>query len=789
MFRNYLKIAFRNLSKNSVYSFINIFGLAVGLSSSLLITLWVIDEYTYDGFHAHQDKIYQVYINSQGDNGINSQRPVPLPLIEEFKTNERDIKYASVTSWGENNLLVFKDKRLMKNGLYASEDFLKMFSFDLIEGNAETALKGSNGIVLTQSTAQSLFGNEPALGKIVHVDNIVDVTVTGVVKDVPQNSSFQFDCLLPFDAYISSQSWVKNSLTNWFNNSFQIYVQLADDADKSVVENRVKDVIRKHGEGQNKEGQLMFHPMSSWRLYSQFENGKVSGGLIEQVRMFTIIAVFILIIACINFMNLATARSEKRSREVGIRKTVGSRRKELIFQFLGESIFIVAIAFLLAMCITEASLPFYNSMVDKKLFIDYSNPVFWLIAGAIVLLTGLISGSYPAFYLSAFNPVTVLKGKNLTGQNGATPRKVLVTLQFFFSIFLIIGTIVFNQQMNYGKDRSLGYDQENLISIENLGDIQKNYQVIKNKLIQENLAVSVTESSSPVTAIFSFMGGIEWSGKREDQRASIATIATSNDYVETLGLNILEGRSFSEEFNDSLSVILNKAAIDYMGLKNPLGEEIIWDERKLKVVGVVDNTIMASVYQPIAPMMIIRDPSWFAYMTVRLSKTDDMQGNLKRVEGIFREFNPAYPFNYTFVDVDFARKFSRIKLITNVANIFAVLAIMISCLGLFGLAAYTAEQRTREIGIRKVMGASVPSVIILLSRDFARLVILAFVLAGPLAWWALDKWLQSYPYRIEVQWWTLGIAGAITFLIAVITVSSQALKAAVSNPAHSLRSE
>ncbi len=787
MLRNYLKIAIRSLLKNSVYSFINIAGLAIGLAASLLIALWVFHELSFDSFHKNKDRLYQVYLNMPGDNGIVSQRATPLPILEQLKTTEPQIEYAAVTDWGGNHLLNVGDQRQFKDGIYASEDFLKMFSFEVVKGDVSKALSGSTNIVLTESTANALFGSTDVLGKIIRVDNAVDAQVSAIIKDVPSNSTLQFDLLLPFDSYISSQNWVKRSLTNWENNSFQQYVQLKEGAEKETIETRVKDIVKKNSK--QSQGELMFHSLLQWRLYSKLENGKSVGGAIEQVRMFGIIAVFILVIACINFMNLATARSEKRAREVGIRKTVGSRRKELILQFLGESVLVAFIAFIVSVCIAELVLPLYNDLVGKKLFIDYASPNFWMAAAAIVLITGLVSGSYPAFYLSSFNAATVLKGKIRTNTQTVTPRKVLVTLQFFFSIFLIFGTIVFNQQMQFGKQRELGYDQERLISIENQGDIQKNYKVIKNELLRRNLATSVTEANCPITAIYSYMGDLDWKGKRENQRASFATVATSYDYAKTMGIKIKEGRDFSEEFNDSLSMIINKAAVDYIGLKNPVGEKIKWNDREHTIIGVTDNVLMASVYQTIDPMMLIFDPSWFAYVTIRLPKGADLSATLAGIESVFKEHNPEYPFSYQFADQEFERKFSRIQMITGVANVFAVLAILISCLGLFGLAAFTAEQRTKEIGIRKVMGATISNVVLLLSKDFARLVIIAFALAAPLGWWLMNKWLQEYPYRIQIQWYMITIAGALALALALVTVSSQALKAAMSNPSESLRSE
>lgn len=786
MIRNWLKIALRNVAKNSIYSFINIFGLAVGLASSLLIMLWVNDEQSFDQFHENKSQLYQVYSNAPRDGGVMStSRATVLPLAEELR-REHDIKYVAATDWGGNHLLVAGEKKFFKNGIYAGEDFLKMFSFPLIQGAAENALSGPSGIVVTKTTAVALFGTADALGKQVRIDNSVDATVTGVVEDVPSNSTIQFDFVLPFQAFISAQSWVKASVDNWENNAFQMYVQLADGASKGDLENRVRGTIKKHSKISKVE--VFFHPMEKWRLWSKFENGKSVGGGIDSVRTFSIVAILTLVIACINFMNLATARSESRAKEVGIRKSVGSRRKELIFQFLGESVIVVFIAYVFSLVITELALPFYNDMVAKKMAIEFGSQLFWIVSAIVVIGTGLVAGSYPAFYLSAFNAASVLKGKAMVAGKGTTPRKIMVVLQFTLSIFLIVGSIVFNQQVQHGRDRELGYDQENLLVIENQGDIQKNYKAIKQELISKGLATSATSSNNPITNIFAYMSYVSWPGKVDDQRPSIATEATEYDFVKTIGVKLKEGRDFSEAFNDSTSMLLNQAAVDYMNLKNPVGETITWDGKKYTVIGVTENVLMESVYKPIEPMMMIFDPSWFAFMVVRMPK-GDVADNLKKIEAVFREHNPQYPFVYQFADVEFQRKFSGVDLMRKVSNVFASLAILISCLGLFGLAAFTAEQRTKEIGIRKVMGASVSNMMVLLSKDFVKLILISFIIAGPLSWWAMNKWLQTFVYRVTIQWWVIALAGLAALLLAVVTVSSQAVKAATANPAHSLRSE
>ncbi len=786
MLQNYLKIALRSLLKNGVYSFINIAGLSIGITCSILILLWVNNELSWDGFHEKKNNLYRVYINGQGDNGIYTQRAIPLPLWEELKT-DRDIKHVVPTNWGQTYLLTYGENRLYKKGYYAGDDFLKMFSFPVVKGSADNQLKDPSTIVITESTAKSLFGEEDPMGKVVRVDDTIDLTVTGVTKDVPSNSTFQFECLIPFTAYMNRENWVKESLSNWGSNSFNLYVQFDEKADPQVIENRVKDVIKKHEE--NTTHEVTFLAMDRWKLYSEFKEGKSVSGDIVYVRLFSIIATFILVIACINFMNLATARSERRAREVGIRKSIGSKRKELIIQFLGETLFISAIAFVIAIVLVQLALPLYNNLVDKKLFIDFTNPLLWLGAFGVILITGLIAGSYPAFYLSSFQPAAVLKGRMQAGKSGTIPRKVMVTLQFFFSIVLIIATLVIYLQLNHLKDRPTGYDQDQLMMVSVTGDIQKNYKTIKNELIDTGLASSVSTSSSPITAIYAFMGGVSWPGKREDQRAGIATVATSLDYTKTMGIKIKQGRDFSEEFNDSLSIMLNESAVKYMGLKNPLEEKIRWDDKDYRIVGVLEDVIMTSPQAPVDPAMFVYDPGWASDVSIRLSKDNNPQEALAQIETVFKKYNPAYPFTYRFADDEFNQKFTNIQMIGRLTNLFSTLAIIISCLGLFGLAAFTAEQRTKEIGIRKVLGATVSGVVVLISKEFTRLIILAFVLASPLAWWAMNNWLKAYSYRIDIKWWIPVSAGALTLTVALLVVSFQAIKAAVSNPVKALRSE
>jgi len=787
MLKNYILVTLRNLFKNKTYSFINIAGLSIGITCSLLILLWVFDELSFDRQHPKADRLYQVWINATFDSKINSWTSVPLPTYEALKAEHNNITNTVITDWGGDQLLTVGDKRINKRAFFASEEFLNMFQFPLVKGNASQVLTEPGSIVITESTAKALFGDEDPINQTIRLNNEDELKVSGVLKDVPKNSSFQFDFLLPWKLN-ETRSWIKRDKDNWGNYSYQVFIELNDAASEVPVETKIKDLLTRHGEN-DVPHEFFLHPLTRWRLYSNFENGKEAGGMIDYVQMFTVIAVFILVIACINFMNLSTARSERRAREVGIRKSVGSRRSEIIFQFMGESLFIAFVAFGISVLLTELALPFYNDLVEKQLAIDYTSAQFWIFTLGLIFFTGIVSGSYPALYLSSFQPVKVLKGKVQVGKSASTPRKVLVTLQFGFSILLIIGTIVIYQQIQHVKSRDLGYSQENLITVEDTKEISKNYKVIKEELLQSGVVSSVTRSNSAITQINSnnFLG---WPGKPESQKVIFATISADMDYTKTMGIKILEGRDFSEDFkSDTAAIIINKAGLDIMGLKDPIGQQLeLWGQKR-ELIGVVDNVLMGSPYSPVGPMFVILNPGWINAITIRLEKTNDMQASLKKVEDIFKKHNPAYPFEYDFADVEFAKKFTTINMTSQLASLFATLAIVITGLGLFGLAAFTAEQRTKEIGIRKVMGASVFGLVALMSKDFSRLVIIAFVLTTPIAWWFLNKILERYTYRIEIQWWVFPLTGLVSLVFALIIVSTQAFRAAQANPVNSLRNE
>jgi putative ABC transport system permease protein len=787
MFRNYFKIALRNLTRNSVYSFINIGGLAIGLASCILIILWVADELSFDRFHDNAQDLNQVWINATFDGEINTWNSVPYPTYMALRSVDSRIKNTCVSNWGGTSLLTVGDTRLKKNSYYVTEEFLEMFRFPLVNGDAANVLDDPSSIVLTEATAEAMFGKENPMGQVIRVDNSLDLKVTGILKNIPTNSSFAFDCLISHKQ-IEMQPWFKDEGASWDNYSFQVYAELQPGTNKAEVDATIKDVLAKNGQ-LDVPREFFLHSLPDWRLRTNFVNGKISGGRMDYVQGFSLIAGLVLIIACINFMNLATARSERRAREVGVRKSVGSRRYELVLQFLGESVMVTTIAYVIAMMIVELALPFYNNLTEKKLFLDYTNTTFWFFSILVVLIIGLLSGSYPALYLSAFNPVKVLKGKLVAERGGTTPRKVLVVVQFFFSIVLIISTFVITEQISYVKKRDLGYNQENLITVPFTEEIGKNFKVLRQELITTGAVASVTRSNSPITEVYAnnFMS---WPGKPEEQKVMFITIATEQDYTKTMGIKVLEGRDFIDD-RDTTSVLVNKAAADLMDLENTIGTKVgYWgNEDRATIVGVIDNVTMNSPYREAAPMFITYMPSWASAVTIRLEPTSDLTGAITKVEQVFNNYNPAYPFEYSFVDQEFAKKFATINLIGTLANIFAGLAIIITGLGLFGLASFTAEQRTKEIGIRKVMGASVSGLVALISKEFSWLVIVAFLIATPVAWWSMTSFLQRYAYRIDFPWWALALGGVLTLAFALIIVGTQALKAAQGNPVKALRSE
>jgi len=792
MLKNYFKIAWRNLLKNKIYSSINILGLACGMAVAMLIGFWMYDELTYDHYHANHEKIAQVMITQTFNNETGTGQAMAIPLGVELRNKYgSDFKYVTLTSWNFGFIVGAGEKKLSKSGMWVQPEFPVMMGLEKLSGNMK-GLTDPSSVLIDHSLAIALFGGDNVVGKTVRMNNKYDFKVAGVYKDIPKNSSFNdTHFLLSWDKYITTEKWLQRSATQWDNHSFQIFVQMNDNVDMAKTSAKIELITQKYVKKEEGNEHLLLHPMDKWRLYSDFENGKIKGGRIQYVWLFGIIGVFVLLLACINFMNLSTARSEKRAKEVGIRKAIGSVRKQLIVQFLSESILMAGLALVFAVLIVLGSLPFFNVIADKSMSIPWSNGGFWLVVVLFTAFTGFVSGSYPAFYLSGFNTVKVLKGTFRAGRFAAIPRKILVVLQFTISVTLIIGTIIVFRQINYAKDRPVGYSREGLISIDmSTPDLYGHYDAIRNDLINTGVVENMAESSSPTTDVYSNQIGFEWEGKQAGTNPLFGTIAVTRDFGKTIGWHIRRGRDFSRDFvSDTSAMILNQSAVQLTGFKNPIGKIIRKDKKAYTVVGVIDNMIMQSPYMPVQPTIFFVDYNWANIITIKIKPTIPIQEALAKIGGVFKKYNPASPFDYHFTDETYAKKFSDEERIGKLASIFAILAIFISSLGLFGLASFVAEQRTKEIGVRKVLGASVFNLWGMLSKDFLTLVVISCVIATPIAWYFLSGWLKAYHYHTTISWWVFVVSCIGALLITLLTVSFQAIKAAIANPVKSLRSE
>lgn len=800
MLSNYLKIAFRNLSKNKVSSFLNITGLAVGMAVAIMIGLWMNDELTFDHYHKNHDRIAQVYQSQTFNEKIGTGNAIPRPLEMELRTNYADnFKHIVMSSWRFRSILTYGEKKLVKEGNFMQQGAPEILGLDMVKGT-RNGLQDPNSILLAASTATALFGSEEALGKIVKLNNKYNLKVTGVYADVPANNDFSATTYIaPWEHYVTNTEWVRNSADSWGNNSWQLYVQIADNTSMEQVSAKIKDAKMKVAPKDVTQHKpvIFLQPMNDWHLKSNFENGVQAGGRIENVWLFGIIGSFVLLLACINFMNLSTARSEKRAKEVGIRKSVGSLRSQLIGQFLSESFMVVGMAFGLALIVVGIALPYFNTLADKMIEFPWTSGYFWGACLVFILFTALLSGSYPALYLSSFQPVKVLKGTFRVGRYASLPRKVLVVMQFTVSVALIIGTIIVFQQIQYSKNRPIGYDREGLIQIPlTQYDFEGKFDFLRQEFLNSGAVVEMSSASSPTTDVYSNRSGFLWEGKPEGFQEDLAWTAVSPEYVKSLGLKIIAGRDFSREFaSDSNAVILNKTAVQYMGLKEPIGTIIRDDDEEdpappMTVIGVIDDMIMQSPYEPVKQSMYVFDKyNNASYYNLRLNPDKSASESIATIEQIYKKNFPDLPFEYKFVDEEYAAKFASEERVGKLAGVFTGLAILISCLGLFGLASFMAEQRTKEIGVRKVLGASVTSLWRLLSRDFVVLVIIALLIASPLAWYFMDGWLQKYTYRTGLAWWVFVLAGIGAITITLLTVSFQAIKAALMNPVKSLRSE
>jgi len=796
MFRNYLKIAWRNTLRNKVYSMLNITGLAAGMAVALLIGLWVVNQYSYDRFLPGYKQLYQVEMNlTSRQNGTTTQTSIALPLTDVLKKEIPGIRYvAESDNIGRmNHGLLVADKKLYLGGGAVGADFFKIFQYPFIKGDANSALRDIYSIVLTETTAKALFGDADPMGKSVRFDNSQNMTVTGVIRDIPANATLQFKYLVPFAYPEATQGWIKDGRTKWTYNSFSGYVALAPGVTYGQIAPKIRDIVNKRSpEMRSLKPEVIMHPLKDWHLYNDFKNGKAVGGFVEYVRLFSIIGILVLAIACINFMNLSTARSEKRAREVGVRKAIGSARIDLIYQFLLESVLITLISFLLGLLLVLLALPAFNTLTASDVHIPFGNIGFWAIMIVFVLFTGLIAGSRPAFYLSSFNPVKVLKGTIQMGRWASVPRKVLVVLQFTCSIALIISTVIVYQQIQYVKNRPTGYSADRLMMTDMNSDLSQQYEALKNDLLSSGLVESVASSTSPATQVYSHFSLDNWPGKNAgDESVNIGAIWVSEDYFKTLGMTFAEGHNFTGDWkSDTLNVIVNEAMVRRIGLKDPVNQLITinFNKKPVRIIGVVNDALMDSPYKPVEPAVFGHNPYGFV-VTYRLVKNAGTHTAIDKIGRIFGKYNPAYPYEYKFVNEEYEHKFNLEVLVGKLAGVFAGLAIFISCLGLFGLAAYVAEQRTKEIGIRKVLGASIAQVWLMLSRDFIVLVVISCVIASPVAFYYLHNWLQKYTYRVSIGVGVFIASGIAAIVITLVTISFQAIKAALANPVKSLRSE
>jgi putative ABC transport system permease protein len=792
MLKNYFRAAFRNLLKNKAHSFINIAGLSVGMAVALLIGLWIWDEVSYDTNFDHYKKIAQV-MQTETHNGVqNTGKGNVMPLAAELRTTYgSDFKYVVLSSWSFNSLVAAGDKKLHVQGNYMGSDAPNMLSLKMLAG-AREGFKAHSSVLLAQSAAKALFGNDEPLGKIVKIDGDVIEKVAGVYADFPKNSSFSDVSFIA--SFLDLTSWVNGNEQNWYNESFQLFVQVADHADMAVVSAKIKDVKLNKIDAKTaklEKPEMLLHPMSRWHLYSEFKNGVASGGAIQYVWIFALIGGFVLLLACINFMNLSTARSEKRAKEVGIRKAIGSLRGQLVVQFFSESLLTAAIAFLVSLGLVVLILPLFNDVAGKQTSVPFDKIYFWLIGIGFSVFTGLVAGVYPALYLSAFKPVKVLKGHFKAGRFAATPRKVLVVLQFTVSVVLIIGTIVVFRQVQYAKSRPIGYSRQGLITIVMATyNYHTNLAAMRTELLQTGAITDMAESNTPVTEVDHFNNGFSWQGSDPQVSAKFNTVSGTAEFGHTVGFQFLSGRDFSRAMGtDSNAIILNEAAAKYTGLKQPVGQTIRQNNKAFTVIGVIKDMVMESPYEPVKPTAYFLDSSIGGILNIRLNPGRTTADGLAKVAAVCKKYSPEEPFSYVFADDEYAHKFMDEERVGKLANAFTVLAVFISCLGLFGMASFMAEQRVKEIGVRKVLGASVFNLWRLLSRDFVVLVIISLAIATPLAYLLMHSWLENYQYRAALSWWIFAAAGLGALSITLLTVSYQSIRAALMNPTKSLRSE
>jgi putative ABC transport system permease protein len=795
MLKNYLIIAWRNLTKSKVYSVINVLGLAAGMAVAMLIALWIWDEVTYDKSFTHHQQLAQVMTTFIGDDGSSGTVPnVCIPLGDELRNKYgSDFKNIALTSWNFSHVLAVGDKTISSRGMWTEDQFPTMFSLNMLKGSIN-GLNDPSAIIINASLVKTLFGDADPMGKTIRLDNKDNYTVAGVFQDFPDNSTLtDSKYFLPWKKFITTEQWIKDAANQWNDHSWQCFAQLADNIDMDKETEKIKNIVQVHKNAKTEGVEKAYlYPMDKWHLYSEFKDGKAAGGRIQFVWLFSIIGVFVLLLACINFMNLSTARSEKRAKEVGIRKTVGSLRGQLIGQFLSESVLVALVSFVFSILLVTLLLPLFNTLAAKNIQLPWHSPAFWICALTFTCFTGLLSGSYPALYLSKFEPIKVLKGTFRVGRWASLPRKVLVVTQFSFSIALIIGTIIVFKQIQYAKNRPVNYRNEGLITVnESTPGLPGYYNAIRNDMLATGVVDNFAGASDGTFYLGAWRTGFNWAGKNPSTLPSFGFMYMTEDFGKTIGWQLKEGRDFSKDFStDSFAMILNEAAVKQIGMKKDIvGENIQYNGKNYRVIGVVKDIIQESPYKPVTPSVYVADHNWIGIVTVAIKKGVPVKDALAKIETVFKKYNPDLPFNYAFNDEEYAKKFADEQRVGKLATFFTILAIFISCLGLFGLASFVAEQRKKEIGLRKVLGASTYNLWQMLSKEFALLVIISCFIAIPLAWYYLNSWLQQYEYRTSISVWIFVASGFGALVITLITVSFQAIKAALANPVNSLRSE
>lgn len=788
MFKLNFKIALRTLWKSKGYTLINVGGLAIGLASCMILLLYVAYEWGYDKQFTDHEKTYVVYTNSKNNAETLSWAWSPVVMAAEIKEKIAGVKYVSHSSYPSAQLISYKENNFKTAAVFADQDFLKMLDYKELKGDSEKALKEVNSVVLTKTLAEKLFGHDDPIDKVVKFNNAEVLKVGAVIDDVPVNSSIQFEYLMPWVLYEHINPSALNS--GWGNNNCLTLLQLSDNSQLDQVAHQMRGIYKRNLEDATNEAILQ--PIGKWHLYGNFQNGKSVGGKVDQLKIFLLLAFCILLIACVNFMNLSTARSEKRAREVGVRKAVGSSRSELINQFLLESFLLALIGMVVAFILVEMSLPYFNGLLNIQLAIDYSDWKFWITITGLTIITGLIAGIYPALYLSSFEPVKVLKGFIPTGNTSLSIRKVLVIFQFVFAACLIVCTSIIYQQLKYIKDKPVGFEKAGLVEIPMEGILKgkEKKALLKERLIKSGAVTSVTYFSRSLNEGGNNTFAVSWPGKNPNDQVLFNYRSAGADFTSTMGTAMISGREFSDKHdNDSSEVILNEAAVKKMGLRNPIGTSFTWGGQPVKIIGVIKDFVIESPYKAPAPMILYHINSEFNFMVARISPAQNVSNSVNKIDEIVKDLNPNYPVDRKFVDDNFEQKFQNEKLLGTVANLFGGFAIFISALGLLGLALFMAEQRKKEISIRKVLGASTMNILSLLNRDFLKLVAIANLIAFPLAYIIINQWLSAYEYRVSISILPFAIAISMSLIIAVLTVSLQSFKVAKANPIDALKYE